>query len=89
MERILQRSIRFITERGILVVDERADSDHLRLQIPHIQKISNDIVPGLIRTSNHDPAADLIADGFQVAEAALAVPDGKLRRMKPGIMFRI
>ena len=89
MKCILQRSVRFIAERSILVVDERADSDHLRLQIPHIQKISNDIVPGLIRASDHDPAADLIADGFQVAEAALAVPDGKLRRVKSGIMCRI
>ena len=49
---------------------ERTDSNHLRSELFHEQKILNNMLHRLIRGTNHNPAADLISDLFQIIQTS-------------------
>ena len=89
MQGLFQRPRFFIPEGRVLMRNEGADSYHMGAQLFHIQKVFHDVVCRLSRCSQHDSAADLIADLLQVAQASFPVLNGQFRRMQHPVMGRI
>ena len=88
VERILERAGLFIPEGRIPVGNEGPDADHVGAKIPHIAEILDHIGECLSGRADHDPAADLIAQVFEIRKAALAVFDRELLGMQVTVMGR-
>jgi hypothetical protein len=69
--------------------DERPDADHMRFKLFYEYQIINDMVRGLKRRTDHEPAAHLVAYPLQVIKALFSVPERHPGWMQPSIMFFI
>ena len=74
---------------GGIVRDERPYSAHLRLERLDELQILRDMLCGLSRTSDHEPATHRITQLPQILQTLHPVSVRHLQRVKPRVMFRV